>query len=230
MRSMEWKQLTGKTLHGSIYLWLVMKKSSVFSAQKSTYFQILYSVLERWTRTHNPMWHGKTDWRGSKVHRNTELWTELMVSQLNSSGMSSQDSPRCSSATKSKSPCLKWAIHQNLKDESSSCRCSMTSHGIKGQQERMRVKCSIRFSLSKKIRSRTMVIPRAWIRKEMVFYSFRQTTRRMGQSRWIDDDQIRRNRTPSFPCHESTVPRNPQKQRRWKEVENYQYTFVCWWG
>ena len=29
---------------------------------------------------------GKTDWRGSKVHQNTELWTELMVSQWNSSG------------------------------------------------------------------------------------------------------------------------------------------------
>ena len=43
----------------------------------------------------------------------------------------------------------------------------------------------------------------------------------MGQSRWIDDDKIRRKRTPSFPCHESSVPRNAQKQ-----VENYQYTSV----
>ena len=41
----------------------------------------------------------------------------------------SQDSPHCSSATKSKSSCLKWAIHQNWKDGSSSCRCSMTSYG-----------------------------------------------------------------------------------------------------
>ena len=48
-----------------------------------------------------------------------------------------------------------------------------------------------------------------------------QTTRRMGQSRWIDDDKIWRKRTPNFPCHESTVPRNAQKA---KEVENYQYT------
>ena len=29
----------------------VMNKSSVFNAQKSTYFQILYCVLERYTRT-----------------------------------------------------------------------------------------------------------------------------------------------------------------------------------
>ena len=35
----------------------------------------------------------------------TELWTTLMVSHWNSSGISSQDSPHCSSATKSKSDC-----------------------------------------------------------------------------------------------------------------------------
>ena len=45
---------------------------------------------------------GRQDWRGSKVHRNTETWTELMVSQWNSSGTFSQDSPHCTSATKSK--------------------------------------------------------------------------------------------------------------------------------
>ena len=40
----------------------------------------------------------------------------------------------------------------------------------------------------------------------------------MGQSRWIDDDQIQRKRTPSFPSHESVVWRNAQKQRRWKII------------
>ena len=38
MRFLEWKQLIGKIIHGSICLWLVMKKSSVFSAQRSTSF------------------------------------------------------------------------------------------------------------------------------------------------------------------------------------------------
>ena len=92
MRSVEWKQLTGKTLHGSIYLWLVMNKSSVSCTQRSTYSQILYCALERWTRTLNQILSGKTSWRGSKVRQNTELWTEFMVSQWNSSGTSSQDS------------------------------------------------------------------------------------------------------------------------------------------
>ena len=81
MRSMEWKQLTGKTLHESICLWLVMNTSSVSSAQKSTYSQILYCVLERWTRS--PIKHcmGTKIGGGSKVHRNTETLTELTVSQ-----------------------------------------------------------------------------------------------------------------------------------------------------
>ena len=42
--------------------------------------------------------------------------------------------------------------------------------GIKGQRERLQVKCSTRFSLCKEIRSRTMVIPRAWIREKVVFH------------------------------------------------------------
>ena len=42
----------------------------------------------------------------------------------------SQDSPHCSSATKSKSSCRNWAKSQdNLQDGSSSCRCLTTSHG-----------------------------------------------------------------------------------------------------
>ena len=70
------------------------------------------------------------DRSGSKVHRNTEPWIELVVSHMNSSGISFQDSPRCSSATNFKSYCQDWAHHQgNLLDGSSSCRCSTTSQG-----------------------------------------------------------------------------------------------------
>ena len=58
------------------------------------------------------------------------------------------------------------------------------------------------------------------------YSTYIDTTLRMGQSRWIDDDQIRRKRTPSFPCHESKVPRNAQKQRSWKIIN----TLLCRWG
>ena len=53
-----------------------------------------------------------------------------MASQLDSSGIFSQDSPHCSSTTKSKSSRLKMSDQpEKLKDGSSSCRCSMTSDG-----------------------------------------------------------------------------------------------------
>ena len=76
--------------------------------------------------TSNNVWEQQLGWFKSAP----EPWTQLMVSQWNSSGICSQDSPHCSSATKSKSSCLKRAKSQkNLQDGSSSCRCSMTSHG-----------------------------------------------------------------------------------------------------
>ena len=78
----------------------------------------------------NQTLHGNKDWSGSKLHRNTETWTELMVSQWNSSGISSQDSIRCSSVKKFKSYCWDQMKHQRILQEgSSSCRCSTTSHG-----------------------------------------------------------------------------------------------------
>ena len=70
------------------------------------------------------------------------------------------------------------------------------------------------------------VVPRTWIRKGVVSYLHWQTTRRMGQSRWIDDDQIQRKRTPSFPSNESILSRNSEKQRRWKIIN----TLLCRWG
>ena len=106
----------------------------------------------------------------SKVHQNTALWTELMVSWWNSSGTSSQNSPHCSSATKSKSSCVKWLIQQKSLDGSSSCRRTTTSHWDL-RTTRKRVKCSTLFSLCKKIRSRTMVILRAWIREKWCSFS-----------------------------------------------------------
>ena len=89
--TMEWIQLIRVILHGNIYLWLVAMKSSASRAQRFTYFQILCYALERRTRTNNEILSGKTSWRGSKVHHNTELWTQLIVSQWNSSGIFSRD-------------------------------------------------------------------------------------------------------------------------------------------
>ena len=68
----EWIQLTRIVLHGNSYLLSMMKKSSVSRIQRFMYSQILSNVLERWIRTHNQILSGRTSWRGSKVHHNTE--------------------------------------------------------------------------------------------------------------------------------------------------------------
>ena len=118
MRSMEWKQVTWKTLHGSTCLdWCWTSHQSLAHKGLSVF---RFSIVS---------WKDE-ERSGSKVYRNTEPWIELMVSHMNSIGISSQDSSRCSSATKSKSHCQDWAHHQgNLLDGSSSCRCSTTSQG-----------------------------------------------------------------------------------------------------
>ena len=124
MRSQDWRRLVGKIFHGNVCLWLVMKETSIFSARRSTSFQILYCVLVRYTRTLNRTMHGKAGWDGSNHLRLTEALTESTVSQWNLSGTSSQGSIRCSSATKSKSYCQ---TPENSLDGSSSCRLSTTS-------------------------------------------------------------------------------------------------------
>ena len=65
----------------------MMKKSSVSRTRRFTYFQILCYALERWIRTQHQILFGNDSWVGSRVHHNTELWTQLMVSRWNSSGM-----------------------------------------------------------------------------------------------------------------------------------------------
>ena len=75
---------------------------SIFNAQRSASFQILYCVLVRSSRTPNRTMRGKKDWSGSNHLQFTEILTESTVSQWNSSGIFSQDSIRCSSVKKSK--------------------------------------------------------------------------------------------------------------------------------
>ena len=64
---------------------------------------------------------------GSNLLKITKTLTESMESRRNSSGTSSQDSIRCSSAKKSKVYCTGWEKHQKIsQEEFHSCRCSMT--------------------------------------------------------------------------------------------------------
>ena len=87
------------------------------------------------------------------------------------------------------------------------------------KDKKMRIKFSTGFPLCEEIWSRTLVIPRTWIRKEMVFYSRIQTTRRMRQNCRANDVDICRKPTSSLPIHESIIQRSAQKQRWWKIVD-----------
>ena len=59
---LEWIQLTGKILHGSIYLWSVMKKSSVSRMQRFMYFRILCYALERCNRNQSQILCANSIW------------------------------------------------------------------------------------------------------------------------------------------------------------------------
>ena len=77
------------------------EKLSVFNARKSTSSQILCCALERSINIQNPMKLGRKGLDGSSLIKATETMTESMESRLNSSGIFSQDSQRCSSVVKS---------------------------------------------------------------------------------------------------------------------------------
>ena len=174
MRSLDWKQLVEKIIHGNTCLWLVKKESSIFSAQRSTSFRILYCVLVRYTRTRNQTLHGKTDWRGSKVHRNRGPSTELTASQRNSSGIFSRIQYV---AAQSRSQKFTVEIRRDTREfhRKNHIHVDVQRHfmGIERQQERMRIKCQSRFSFCKKIWSRTMVIHFSWFWKEVVLSQWR---------------------------------------------------------
>ena len=199
-----------------------MRKSSVSRMQRFMYSQNLCSVLEKWIRTQHQILLGNSSWIGSKIHHNTELWTQLMENRWNSSGIF----PRIHYiATKSNSSCLKWAINQKFSlDGLSSCRCSMTSCGE-----------------IKTMKRNVLLIPRFvslfakrfpaghWsflgLGSEKKWYSTHDSK---PQGEWDRVDELMmikfgEKRTASFPSHESIVSRTAQKQRRWKII----YTLLC---
>ena len=134
-------------------------------------------------------------------------------------GIFSQGSPHCSSSTKSKSSCQKWAKSQNnLQDGSSSCRCSMTSHGdLKTMNRNVNLTPTSFLSMQKDFQQD--VGHSSDLGQKKKWYS---TYDRVADWMMI---KFGESGPPSFPCHESTVPRNAQKQRRWKIIN----TLLRWW-
>ena len=214
----------GKILHGNTYRWSMMKKSSVSRMQRFMYSQILCYVLERWIRTQHQILFGNSSWVASKIHHNTKLWTLLTENRWNSSEIFYQDSLHCSSSKKSKSSWTKWANQNNSKDESSSCRCSMTSCGE-----------------LKTMKRNVLLIPHLCRHSQKDFQQDVGHSSNLGQRQsgipLTKEDQeengteslnwwwSKRKQTASFPSHESIVSRNDQKQRRWEFFSS----FLCRW-
>ena len=96
------------------------------------FLRIFRICVMPWNMSENPqsntVWEDKLTWfKSSPQYRTLDT---IDGEPWKSSGIFSWDSPHCSSATKSKSSCRKWAKSQkNSQDGSSSCRCSTTSHG-----------------------------------------------------------------------------------------------------
>ena len=84
---------------------------TVISGQwwRSHQFLALCYVLERWFRTQHQILFGNSSCIGSKIHDNTEQWTQLRENRWNSGGTFSQDSQHCSSFKKSTSSWTKCA-------------------------------------------------------------------------------------------------------------------------
>ena len=151
------------------------------SAHKS--LRIFRFCLVSWYPRAHTVW--KRYWRASKVYQNTELWTELMVSQLNSSGIFSTRIHHIAAQPQSSRVTVEigWNTREFYRTDHFHVDVQRHLMRIERQQERMRVKCSTRFSLCEKIRSRTMVIPRAWIREKVVFYQWR--VHKVNGTQWL---------------------------------------------
>ena len=78
-----------------------MKQSSIFNAPKSLSSRILCCASAGSFNIQIPTKFGKTELQGSNPRKATEIMMVSMESRLKSSGTSSQDSQRCSSAVKS---------------------------------------------------------------------------------------------------------------------------------
>ena len=100
-----------KTIDGENSSWKYLSligDEQVVSLQRTKVYVFSDSVLclgkmHENTSQPNTAWEQRLEWFKSTPEK--EPWTELMVSQWNSSGISSQDSIRCSSVKKFKSYC-----------------------------------------------------------------------------------------------------------------------------
>ena len=156
-----------------------------------------------------------------QVHRNTEFCIELMVSRWNSSGISSQDSTRCSSATKFKSYCWDWAytpekftgriIFMSMFNDIS---CESGDN-----EKRMRVECSTRLSFfAQRFGIGQWSFP--GLGSEKKWYSISADSPQgvwdtIAERMWVE---FAEKRMSNFPCYNTIVQRSTQKAKHMEKL------------
>ena len=95
------KIFNAKRILGNVCHWLVMKQLSIFKAQKSMSSRILCCASGGSFNFLIPTKLGRTELQRLNPRRATEIMVVSMESRPNSSGISSQDSQRCSYVKKS---------------------------------------------------------------------------------------------------------------------------------
>ena len=228
MRSLDWRQLDVKIIHGNICLWLVKKELSIFSAQRSTSFQILYCVFVRYTRT--PPIERCT---GTKIGMvqiisgKKKLWQN----RLWADGIRVEYFPRIQYvAAQWRSQMfaveIRWDTREVHRKNYTHDNVQWYFLWIKRQWKRMLFKCQSRCSFCKEIWKRTMDIHWSWFWEKVVLDQWRQSTRRMGPYGGKDVSGISREWLSHFPCYKSIVKRSTQKA---KDMENCRYTMQPKW-
>ena len=129
MRFLECLKLAWEVLHGNSYLWSMMKKSAVSRMQRFISSQILCYALERWIWTQHQMLFGSEQLGWFKDSSQYTTLDTIDGEPMELEWNISQNPLHWSLSVKSKSSWGKWAKPNKSKDESSSCRCSMTSFG-----------------------------------------------------------------------------------------------------
>ena len=106
-----------------------------------------------------------------------------------------------------------------LKEGSSSCRCSMTSHGDQKTTGENSIQMLNSFLYLQEDSEQDIGHFSVLVQRKSGILSVKIAHKVNGTNGRKDDGDTRRKRTPSRPSHESIVQWSVQEQRRWKIVD-----------
>ena len=222
---MEWVQLIGNTLHGSIYLWWWASHQSL--AHKG--LRILRFLLCLGTRTLNQKMHGKTEWCGSTDSSEYRTLDRIDGEPLEMEWnifpgfttweLCTEVQELLSKLSLTPGKFIERIIFMSMFND--------ISWGSKDNKKECESNAQLVSLYAKRFGAGQWSFlgpgsERSWFREKVVFHQWRHSTRRMGQNCRANDVDICRKRTPSLPIR---VP-YPEECLRAKVVGNWQYTIA----